>query len=105
MASGYGSRTLTYSAAHVLDSSKDHSSSLLGEASPSVDGRAPVEESLNSGTQITTLTGSNLHLEKVGVLQRRKDVTHLTAWQKPDVLLKYTRSYNHRNTHLSDVKK
>ena len=72
VASGYGSRTLTHSAAHMLVDNKENPSSLLSKAiSPKMD-RIPVVESRDSGIQITTFTGSNLHLAKEGVLQRPK---------------------------------
>ena len=63
---------LTHSAAYVLRDSNTHTSSLQGEAiAPEMD-RAPVVESIDSGTQFTTFTGSHLHLAKEGVLQRQK---------------------------------
>ena len=44
VASGYGSRTLTHSAVHVLQSSKDNASSLLCEAiSPTIDRTSPAD--------------------------------------------------------------
>ena len=64
MASGYDLRTLTYSAEHVLESSKDYASSLGEAITPLID-RIPPKDSTN-------FTGSNLHLEKEGgVLQRQ----------------------------------
>ena len=60
VASSYGSRTLTHSAVHVLDHSKDHASSSQCEAiSPKTEG-TPVVESMDSGTQLTTFTGSTV---------------------------------------------
>ena len=62
VASGYGSRTLTYSAAYVLEGSKDHASSLLCEVNSPKVNVTPIVESIDSGTQITTFTGSDFHL-------------------------------------------
>ena len=54
VASGYGSSMLTHSAAYVLRDSNTHASSLQREAiAPKMD-RAPVVESIDSGTQIST---------------------------------------------------
>ena len=71
VASGYSSRTLTHSAAHVLVNSNNYASSPQLEAiSPKTD-RAPVLEARDSGIQITTFTDSHLRLEKEEVLQNR----------------------------------
>ena len=51
VASGYGSRTLTYSAAHMLKSSKDHTPT-------------PFQETEDSVISLTCFTGSDLHLGK-----------------------------------------
>ena len=108
MASGYGSRTLTQSAAHTLFSSKENASALslsnekryvqaegndlreLSEAKVGVpttsenvgntisgvlrDNSGPTRGSyaVRCGTKILHFTGSNLHLEEEGVLQRPK---------------------------------
>ena len=62
VASGYGSRTLTHSAAYVLEGSTHNTSSPSPQyegSSPRTD-RAPVVESTGSGIQITTFTGSTV---------------------------------------------
>ena len=56
VASGYGSRTLTQSAAHVLNESKENASSLRGEAiSAELDG-TPVVESTDIDYKMTCFT-------------------------------------------------
>ena len=58
VASGYGSRTLTQSAAHALFSSEENASSLRGEARLSKVRGTPVVESRDRGTKMTSFTGS-----------------------------------------------
>ena len=58
VASGYGSSTLTQSAAHALFSSEENVSSLQGEARSSKVCETPVMESRDSGIPITSFTGS-----------------------------------------------
>ena len=96
VASSYGSRTLTHSAVHVLQSSKDHASALsslhekihtqnndnglwelsetkVGDSKrlPKIDPLVGRSDAKLCGTQIQHFTGSNLHLAKEGVLQRQ----------------------------------
>ena len=66
VASGYGSRTLTHSAVHVLESSKDHASSPHCEAISPKTNETPVVEPIDSGIGITTL------LVATSVLKRRE---------------------------------
>ena len=66
VASGYGSRTLTHSAVHVLDSSKDQASSPQCEAISPKTNETPVVEPIDSGIGITTL------LVATSVLKRRE---------------------------------
>ena len=96
LASGYGSRTLTHSAVHVLDSSKDNASALssLHEKIPTQNGDNDLWELSETqvgdpkrlswidsfvgrsdanvcGTQSSHFTGSHFRPEKEGVLQRQ----------------------------------
>ena len=78
VASGYGSSMLTHSAAYVLRDSNTHASSLQRCASSPIRDRAPVAESIDNGTRITTFTGSDPYLAKEGVLQRRNPIEGVT---------------------------
>ena len=68
-ASGYGSRTLTHSAVHMLDSSKDHASALSSlyekiHTQNDDNGLRELSEAEVGYFKIPSFTGSHLRLEK-----------------------------------------
>ena len=71
MVSVYGSRTLTHSAAYVLDHSNDPAIGYPETNSQVGDTTSKVLENEVSVIKMASFTGSHLHLDKEGVLQRR----------------------------------
>ena len=74
VASGYGSRTLTQSAAHMLFGSKENASSLQNEARSLEVSGIPVLESRDRGTKMTSFIGSTVSVMPIDQMDRTKAI-------------------------------
>ena len=108
VASGYGSRTLTHSAVHVLDTSKDHASALSSlyekiHTQNDDNGLWELSETEVGYFKIPPFTGSNLRLVKDGVLQRQNPI--MVEANKQGAMPKTCHFTLRKLMHLSSLRK